>query len=280
MLKNTFCHLPGVGAKTEVRLWESGVESWEVFVSKERLPLTLQKQRMLTPLIRESLHQLQEKNPRYFAQTLASKELWRLFPEFRNTIAYFDIETTGLSAWSDQITTIALYNGKEIFTYVQGKNLDRFPEDIKNYSLLVSYNGKGFDVPFIEKYFGITIPQAHIDLMHVLHSLGIKGGLKGCERKLGIDRGELEGVDGYFAVQLWREYQKNQNPQALETLIAYNIEDVVNLETLMVKAFNLKLQETPFEKDYKLPLPQRPEIPYQAHAPTIQKLLHQSQSYW
>ena len=90
--------------------------------------------------------------------------------------------------------------------------------------------------------------------MHVLRSLGITGGLKGCEKKLGIDRKELDGVDGYFAVLLWREYLKSGNRAALDTLLAYNIEDVVNLETLMVIAYNMNLDATPFSGELRLPL--------------------------
>jgi len=52
-------------------------------------------------------------------------------------------------------------------------------------------------------FFGIELNQVHIDLRYVLRSLGYTGGLKGCEKQAGIDRGNLEGVDGYFAVLLW-----------------------------------------------------------------------------
>jgi len=45
-----------------------------------------------------------------------------LYPEFRGSVAFFDIETTGLSFATDQITTIALYDGNLIRTYVRGQN--------------------------------------------------------------------------------------------------------------------------------------------------------------
>jgi uncharacterized protein YprB with RNaseH-like and TPR domain len=80
----------------------------------------------------------------------------------------------------------------------------------------------------------------------VLKSLGFSGGLKGCERQLGIDRGELSGIDGYYAVILWHDYKRTGNKKSLETLIKYNSLDARNLETLMVMAYNLKLKGTPF----------------------------------
>jgi len=69
-----------------------------------------------------------------------------------------------------------------------------------------------------------------------------------CEKKAGIDRGDLEGVDGYFSVLLWDDYRRNKNQKALETVLAYNIQDVVNLETLMVLSYNLKLKDTPLPR--------------------------------
>src|SRR5262249_32749913 len=109
-------------------------------------------------------------------------------------------------------------------------------------------------------------------LRYVLASLGYSGGLKGCERQLGIDRGELDGVDGYFAVLLWRDYQQGNNA-ALETLLAYNALDVVNLERLMVEAYNKKIEETPFALVNELPLPIPPEtLPFQPDLETIERI--------
>ncbi|MFZ4437691.1 MAG: ribonuclease H-like domain-containing protein, partial [Syntrophales bacterium] len=76
--------------------------------------------------------------------------------------------------------------------------------------------------------------------------LGFSGGLKGCERQMGIDRGDLKDIDGYEAVLLWYDYKRTGNKKSLETLIQYNSADARNLETLMVMAYNLKLKGTPF----------------------------------
>jgi uncharacterized protein YprB with RNaseH-like and TPR domain len=114
--------------------------------------------------------------------------------------------------------------------------------------------------------------QAHLDLRYILASLGYRGGLKGCERQFGIERGELEDVDGFFAVLLWFDFYHCGNPRALETLLAYNTLDAVNLETLMVLAYNLKIQQTPFAQSHRLPLPTPPEIPFRADVETIQRI--------
>ena len=123
---------------------------------------------------------------------------------------------------------------------VNGENLDDFIKDVFNSKILVTYNGKSFDIPFIEKYFNIKLNHAQIDLRYTLKSLGYGGGLKSCEKQLGLNRDGLEGVDGYFAIHLWNEYYYNANQDALKTLLAYNIEDSINLERLMQISYNMK----------------------------------------
>jgi uncharacterized protein len=268
MLKNTFCHLPGVSVSKERMLWDSGVSSWDG-LSRARLPRRITTS--ITTHIEDSFRSLEGGSPNYFADRLKANQHWRLFPEFRSSIAYLDIETTGFG-YGAYITTIALYDGRSVHHYVKDVNLSDFPKDIEGYSLIVTYNGKCFDLPFIERQFGIRMNQAHIDLRYVLKSLGYTGGLKGCERSFGIDRDGLAGVDGFFAVLLWNDYLKSGDPKALETLLAYNIQDVVNLETLLVLAYNLKLKETPFHDDLRLPMPQAPKLPFAADPATINRI--------
>ena len=59
-------------------------------------------------------------------------------------------------------------------------------------------------------------------------------------------------LDGFFAVLLWGEYQRTGDQKALDTLLAYNIQDTVNLENLMVTAYNLKLKDTPFYESHMI----------------------------
>ena len=112
------------------------------------------------------------KDARFFYDNLPSKEHWRIFREFRETTAYIDIEATGLGNPGDIITTIALYDGKNIKHYINGKHLDDFTKDIQQYKVIVTYNGKIFDVPFIERFFNIKLDHAHLDLSYILKGLG------------------------------------------------------------------------------------------------------------
>ncbi|HZS08238.1 MAG TPA: ribonuclease H-like domain-containing protein [Blastocatellia bacterium] len=269
MLKNTFCHIPGVSVRAEQQLWESGIRCWEHVCGAITLPRGVNAS--IADHLSASAESLKRNDARYFDALLPADQNWRLFPEFRDSIAYVDIETTGLGR-SATITTIALYDGKKVRHYVREQNLTDFLTDIRDYKVIVSYNGKAFDVPFIERSFRTKLNHVHIDLMYVLRSLGYTGGLKGCERKLGIDRKELAEVDGYFAVLLWQDYQRSRNPQSLETLLAYNVQDVLNLETLLVMAYNLKVKATPFRTTHRLPLPDTLRNPFAPDKETISRI--------
>ena len=192
MLTHSFQHIPGIGEKSEQKIWDCGVNTWEAAMSGAGL-LPAKQQQRIEQYAKESKAHLSAGNPGYFAGRLPSKEHWRLFPQFRDTALFLDIETTGLDAWQTEITTIATYDGSCVKTYVQGRNLNEFKKDIRNYNLIITYNGKTFDIPCIESVLGIAVNHAHIDLRYVLKSLGYGGGLKKCEKAFGLDRGIWTG---------------------------------------------------------------------------------------
>lgn len=273
MLLNTFVHLPGIGEKTERALWDAGIYSWDMF--REPYPETLPAKKI--QLIRGQLSREADfidnlPPPGEYGCRLNPSQHWRLFPHYRESTVFLDLETSGSCGGPGEITTIALYDGTAVYTYVAGENLDDFPGDLARYGIIVSYNGKSFDVPVLERFFGIRLRQVHIDLCHLLRGLGYKGGLKQCEKRFGLDRGGLAGVDGYFAVLFWQEYLRSGNRRALETLLAYNIEDAVNLEPLMIHAYNLKVAGTPFGETHRLPLPAPPFKPYLPDAELVEGL--------
>tara|TARA_X000000950_G_scaffold194863_1_gene234791 strand:+ start:787 stop:1629 length:843 start_codon:yes stop_codon:yes gene_type:complete len=272
MIQNSFIQLPGIGAKKEISLWNDGVFSWSDFINKRKeLGFRLDEDKSLSH-IQTCLNNLANNQVDYFYNTLPSSEEWRLFREFQNHCLYLDIETNGGNFFSGFITTIATYDGNEIRYYVHGKNLDDFITDVFNYKILITYNGKSFDIPFIQNFFNVELNHAQIDLRYILASLGFKGGLKSCEQQLGLLRDGLDGVDGYFAIHLWNDYYYNANQKALETLLAYNIEDSINLEKLMQISFNMKIDSLGFENFKKVPNYRTPKNIFQPHFETISKI--------
>jgi len=125
--------------------------------------------------------------------------------------------------------------------FVQGFNLQEFPQVLSEFDLLVTFNGTQFDLPVLKAYFPeLNLPPAHVDLRFLMARLGFKGGLKRIEPRFGIHRPKaVNGMDGYMAVLLWQRYQRGDKG-ALDLLLSYNREDVVNLEVLMDGAFRME----------------------------------------
>ena len=276
MLNHSFVHIPTIGLATERKFWTSGIKTMEEFIQSPPAFLKPARQQTVGKHIQMSINKMQSGEARYFCDNLPAGEQWRLFREYQDSTAYIDIETTGIGDYGDIITTIALYDGKEIKHYINGKNLDEFRHDIMEYKVIVTYNGKTFDVPFIEKYLGISIEHAHLDLRYILKGLGYSGGLKSCEQQLGIGRtGCLEDVDGYFTVLLWYDYKKKRKEKSLETLLAYNIQDVLSLEHLMITAYNQRIGGIPLKiKPLKPGSP--PANPFVPDLPTINRIKKES----
>ncbi len=232
MLYTSFSHLPGIGRATSQRLNAAGIYTWDDALSRQDLPLESHLRGEFLRGLEESRKRLEAGDALWFSQRLGNAEQWRLYPHFYHNAAYVDIETTGLAWPQAAITSIALYDGKDLKVYVHGHNLEAFLDDMEEYALLITWNGRGFDVPFIRRALQTPLQMAHLDLLPVFRSLGLTGGLKKVEKHLGLDRDELDGVDGYTAVQLWREYELTGRESALETMLAYNAEDVFSLEFL------------------------------------------------
>lgn len=233
MLRQTFVHVPGVGYRTEERLWSLGLASWDDVATDRIAGVPPHLRATLEEEIGRSEDALRLGRYRYFTLRLPPREHWRAWPEFRDRVAYLDIETTGLDIGRDAVTVVGVYDGRRKRSFIKGINMDELPAALEEARLLVTFNGARFDVPFLRRAFPrMRLDQLHLDLMNPLHRLGYWGGLKKIERRLGIERSEeTAGMSGFDAVRLWGEY-KAGNDDALEMLVAYNLEDVVNLEPL------------------------------------------------
>jgi uncharacterized protein len=229
-IENSFIFVDGVGERTERRLWEAGVTHWDAFADCDVLgPKTNASVDRALEGAREALA---AEDTRFFADRLPAKRRWRLFENVREDACFFDIETTGLDRHADRVTTVSFHRGGETRTLVAGRDLTReaLDRELERASLLVSFNGARFDVPFLETAFDRSIETPHLDLMYPCKRLGLDGGLKAIERDLGIERAD-DDVDGREAVRLWHRYERGDE-DALERLVRYNRADARNLEAL------------------------------------------------
>ena len=247
MLEHTFIHIPGIGVKTEQNLRRRGIYRWQDFLQHEKPVFSPARDALIRQNLEISLAHRDDIG--FFSERLPSGEMWRLFDGFKHRAVYLDIETSGYDQWNNDITVIGLYDGAGVQTFVNGKNLDAFEMAVAAYDLVITFNGACFDLPFIRSCFpGISLPPGHIDLRFLLKKLGYEGGLKRIEKEMGIIRGtDIEGVDGFEAVRLWRKYRRGDE-KALKTLISYNSADIINLEPLMELAYE-KMRARIFHSD-------------------------------
>lgn len=250
VLRQTFLHVPGVGYRTEERLWQSGVGSWDDVLEDRMASVSPRLRTVLGEEILRSEEALRRGRYRYFTVRLPLREHWRAWPDFRGAVAYLDIETTGLDIGRDAVTVVGVYDGTRKRSFIQGENLEDLPAALEPVRLLVTFNGSRFDVPFLRRAFPrMRLDQLHLDLMNPLQRLGYWGGLKRIERRLGIERSEeTSGLGGLAAVRLWEAYERGDD-DALDTLVAYNLEDVVNLEPLAEFAYR-SLRERALDRGF------------------------------
>ncbi len=163
-------------------------------------------------------------------------------PMMKKVLAYLDIETTGFSPFQAELTVIGLYvvHGPKhrVFFQPYGDQITSraLSQALSDVDLLYTYNGKKFDLPFIEAKMGLDVTKkcAHQDLLYDCWERGLYGGLKNVERMLRIPRANAD-INGWMAVQLWHRYAIDGDPSALKRLLDYNREDVMNLEKLREK---------------------------------------------
>lgn len=280
MLHQTFIHIPGIGKQTEQDLWQHGIQSWDdADRFEKRFGFAGSRlQRKLDEYIPLSRSAIENRDASFFQRLTALGEAWRVYPEFFDDCVYLDIESTGLSTVFDSVTVVGLYDGKRYTVFTQGDDLDEVQKALQKYSVVVTFNGSGFDLRFLKNTFPeLILPPIHIDLRWISRRLGYTGGLKELERNLGIARKtEVVEISGFDATVLWAKYLRGDNA-ALENLIQYNTEDVVHLKAIMEICYDKMSQRTAEYLRQSMPsmfagVAEIPKSPRPARAETARKV--------
>lgn len=120
--------------------------------------------------------------------------------------------------------------------------LQAFFELLRTKKTLISYNGDGFDIPFLRhmlEQYGLPYSFDAVEsfdlfkqfrpLKRLLNLPDLK--LKSCERFLGIDREDR--FTGGELIEVYFEWKKTKVPALLDTLLLHNAEDIANLPNLL-----------------------------------------------
>jgi uncharacterized protein YprB with RNaseH-like and TPR domain len=169
-------------------------------------------------------------------------------------IIFIDTETTGLSGGSG--TYVFLIGAARFIDgsiqlsqfFLQDPSFETgqlaaFEEFIGNSKLIVSYNGKSFDLPRIKNRFTIhrlTSPFRgihHVDLLHIARRLW-RNVLPGCtlgeleSYLLNITRSDLD-IPGWQVSDKFYEYLHSGDPTPLRNIFYHNEVDVLTLISLL-----------------------------------------------
>jgi uncharacterized protein YprB with RNaseH-like and TPR domain len=233
VLDKTFVLLDRVGDKTERRIWDQGVQTWDEFLDREIVsPFSAKRKEAADGTLREAKTAMNLRTTTFFSERLHSRDIWRLYPTFADDALFLDIETTGLSRHS-AITVVGLARGGHFRALVRGQDLTRaeLDKEMTGARLIVTFNGASFDLPMLRSQFPVPqLDAPHLDLRYIARREGFSGGLKNIERQLGLDRDrEFAMMTGEDAVHLWHMWERRGNQRALDLLVRYNEADVVNL---------------------------------------------------
>ncbi len=180
-------------------------------------------------------------------------------------LAFFDIETTGLAGGTGTYVVIAgLGTYEESFAgeppafrmrqYFladlahEQAMLAMLADDIARFDGLVTYNGRSFDVPFVEARMTMSRLRspygglAHFDLLHPMRRL-YKHRMPGCrladaERRL-LKLERPDDTPGWLIPQLYFDYLRAGRASPLRGVFRHNAEDVLSLVGVLASLASL-----------------------------------------
>ena len=166
-------------------------------------------------------------------------------------LVFFDIETTGLSAtplfligtmaWEAGGLVVRQYFARD---YAEEPGvISLFLQDIADRRMLVSFNGKSFDVPYVRARAASTgvpcpIDLEHLDLLHVArrvwgHRLP-DCKLQTLERRI-CGRRRVDDIPGAEIPAAYHRYVRTGDARQMVDCLEHNVLDLVTLADLMLR---------------------------------------------
>ena len=171
---------------------------------------------------------------------------------FDENSIFLDIETTGFSPSNAAIYLIGCMRKHDDFLIIDqffAENLEdeqellkHFIELLQSYTTIITFNGLGFDLPFIKAKCNVyDIPEnlstcSNIDIFKFINKMKFFLKLtnykqKTLEQFLGIQREDK--FTGGELIQVYQTYLQTPTPEAEQLLLLHNFEDVLGMLDLL-----------------------------------------------
>ncbi len=187
-------------------------------------------------------------------------------------VGVMDIETSGLYPNSSKIILGGLLipgnEGAEVVQYFSedGKSeedlLMQYGETLSTFDVLITYNGAGFDLPFLKHRFlrkklpiDLDLLQS-FDLYRALHRYSKMREIlpnlkqKSIETFLGLSPLRKDEISGGESVALYEEYLKSGSRAAREKILLHNRDDLVQLASILKILDKLDLHKILFHEGF------------------------------
>jgi uncharacterized protein len=239
VIRRTLQLVPGIGPWREKDAWARGLETWDAVRTGGAAVLGKKLHTELLAGIERSEEALDRGDVGALARLVPAREHWRLWPLVADEALCLDIEADGVGE-RQRPTVAGVLDAQGLETFIDGRNLDALPGRLGSARVWVTFNGGSFDLPVLRHAFApLPMPVLHLDLKPLCRRIGLGGGLKATEDRLGIARPlHLRGRSGMDAVLLWRTYHATGDVEALRFLVEYNLYDAFQLRAVADHAFN------------------------------------------
>ena len=170
-------------------------------------------------------------------------------------IGFFDIETTGLSPDRSKLILagLAYYEGdtlvaKQIFAddpSEEPKVITAVLNELKNFDMVVTYNGKRFDMPFLLKrahrnkiHMNEALPY-NLDLYPAVRSFSpLRAMLPDLKQKtvesfIGLWETRTDEISGAESVELYYYYAGTKDEKIRDVILLHNRDDITQLSKLL-----------------------------------------------